>query len=273
VARRGRRTGAAAVERGVTPPGFGQGRRRTSWSRTTCRIHRAPAAMGGRAASESPARPNDPPAETGAARASAPSAAQAGARGSAGMPITSPGPMEMPADAKRSLVCGPKSCEAEREQCCVAMLRPLGVPVEADLSCQPRGAAAPVMAGVAGAPAPATCALSLQCTSDADCSGETVCCMSSQLASCKPQAACDAELGRRLVCRQPSECPVGQKCCLHMDSAAGTFAHSACEATCDLANAGVRLCAGDADCQDDPTAGTCTPSSLLPAVRTCWPAL
>jgi len=236
-------------------------------------IDRAPAPMGARAASEPPARPSEPPAETGAAGAGALPAAQAGAGGSAVMPSDSPGPTEIPVDAKRSLVCGAKSCEADREQCCVAMLRPLGVPVEADLSCQPRSAAVPVMAGMAGAAATAACALSLQCTSDTDCSGETVCCMSSQLASCKPQAACDAELGRRLACSQPSECREGQKCCLHMDSAAGTFARSACEATCDLANGGVRLCAANTDCQDDPTADTCTPSSLLPAVRACWPAL
>ncbi|HTU60391.1 MAG TPA: hypothetical protein VMF89_18195, partial [Polyangiales bacterium] len=217
-------------------------------------IDRAPTAMAGRGAPESPARANESAAETGAAGASA--QAQAGAGGGPVMP----GPTDMPVDAKPSLVCGAKRCEADREQCCVATLRPLGVTAEADLSCQPRSAAAPAMAAAAGAAAPAACALSLQCASDADCAGDTVCCMSSQLASCKSQAACDAELGRRLACKQPSECPEGQKCCLHMDSAAGTFARSACEPTCDLASASMRLCAADADCQDDPTSGTCTPS-------------
>jgi len=223
-------------------------------------IDRAPAPT--RTASESAARPSEPPVETGAAGSSAP-AAQAGAGGSAVIPTQTP----------KRVACGANSCEADREQCCVATLRPPGVPVEGDLSCQPRGVTASPVAGVAGAPAPMACAFSLQCASDADCGAESVCCMSAQVASCKPQAACDAELGRRLACKQPSECPQGQKCCLHIDSAAGTFARSACEASCDLASASIRLCAADADCQDDPTSNACAPSALLPALRACWPAL
>ena len=224
---------------------------------------RGPTPTSGRAGSEPAAAPGESPREapeTGAAGASAPPVPQAGAGGSAVMPAAAP----------KRLVCGAKSCEADREQCCVAMLRPFGVPVEADLSCQPRSAGA--ASGGAGAPAAPVCALSLQCASDADCASDTVCCMSAEVASCKPQAACDAELGRRLACKQPSECPQGQKCCLHMDSTGLTFVDSACAATCELANGAVPLCAADADCQNDATASTCSTSILLPAVRACLPA-
>lgn len=232
-------------------------------------LDRAPTPMSGRADADAPEQPSEMPQRMNAAGASAPASAQAGAGGNAALPSE---PDELPTPT-RSLACGDKTCEAEREQCCVAMLRPLGPSVAADLSCQPRSAALPMMGGGAGAPAPAACVLSLQCASDADCSDGTVCCMSAQLASCKPQAACEAELGRRLACKQPSECAPGQQCCLQMDSVTGTFARSACEASCDLANAAVRLCASDADCQGDPSSSTCSPSALLPALRACWPAL
>jgi hypothetical protein len=242
-------------------------------------IERAPSAMSGRAAADAAARPrpSDSPAETGAAGeqsgtagASAPATVpQAGAAGAA---AEAPAPAKTPVEATKRLMCGAAECEAEREQCCVSVFRPLGVPASGDVSCQLREAA-PMMVGAAGAAAPLACALSLQCASDADCEAGSVCCASAQLASCKTQAVCDAELGRRLACKLPAECPEGQRCCLHMDSAVGTFAFTACETTCDLSNVGVRLCASDVDCQDDPTSSACSQSALLPAVRACRPAL
>jgi hypothetical protein len=180
---------------------------------------------------------------------------------------------DMQVDANKSLACGATTCQADREHCCVATLRLLEVPLESDVSCQPRSSSAPTRAGAAGAAGAPACVLSLQCASDADCGAGSVCCVSGQLASCKAQAACDAELGHRLACKLPSECSEGQKCCLHMDSAVSPSAYTACEASCDLTNGGVRVCATDVDCQDDPASSACNPSPLLPTVRACWPSL
>ena len=241
-------------------------------------LEHASADMSGRASSQSSTPPSETPAEPGmvgeqpaAAGSSSPvTGPQAGAGGM--MPGSMSTPADLPPATNPSLQCGMQMCEVERELCCVASVRPLGVPMEGDVSCQPRGAA-PAMAGAAGAAAPAACTLSLQCISDADCQQGAVCCANTQLASCKTQAACDAELGRRLACKLPSECPDGQTCCLHMDGTASTFSFSACEAVCDLSNVGVRLCSSDQDCEDDSTANVCSASTLLPAVRSCRRAL
>jgi ABC-type branched-subunit amino acid transport system substrate-binding protein len=235
---------------------------------------RAQAAMAARNASEGAAAPSAPKGRdskgdaAGAAGAAAPAdqpaAAGAGAAGS-DAPSAPVGEV-----TSKTLTCGAGTCDRDSEQCCVAMLRLTG-PTEGDVSCQPRGTAPAMQVGAAGSPAPLACALTLQCASDSDCKDGAVCCADMQAASCKPLASCTAEMGRRLACKTSAQCPQGQHCCLHGN--ASTFSYTACETTCDIANAGVRLCASDMDCQGDAASMDCNPSALLPALSVCWPRL
>jgi ABC-type branched-subunit amino acid transport system substrate-binding protein len=210
-------------------------------------------------AAGSSAAPAEQPASAGAE-------APAGAAGRAAPVATSPA-VEA---TNKTLSCGTALCDSATEQCCVAMLRLTG-PTAGDVSCQRRGAVAPMQAGAAGAPAAAACALSLQCTSDAECKDGAVCCADMQTASCKPLESCRAEMGRRLACKTPGQCPQGQQCCMHANGSA--FSYTACEATCDIGNGGVRVCTGNTDCQDDAASMECNPISLLPALSVCWPRL
>lgn len=238
------------------------------------------------AASAQPAAPKSGEGDAAAGSAApdptrqAPRAGAEAASGAAGNPappamtmtmtMTEPQRGPVPADSTKTLSCGASTCDRDKEQCCITMLGPLATPMAGDVSCQSRGMPT-TMQGGAGGPAPNACALSLQCASDADCKDGAVCCADTQLASCKPLSACSAEMGRRLACKSPAQCPQGQQCCMHGNASA--FSYTACEANCDIANATVRLCGGNADCQNDPASNECTPSTLLPALSVCWPRL